>query len=76
MNKMKYSDEDWEYILHDTWSLNDYCDLMYSILQDKEDNWVEEFTLKECEMREIFKQIEGYWKDKVNLLLLEREELK
>ena len=65
--EMKYNDEQWDYILHDTWYHNEYYDLMCSILQDENEKWIEKFELTEVELREIFKQIESYWKDKVML---------
>jgi len=71
---MKYTDEEWEYIVGDTWFHNEYYDLMVSILKDKDDNWIEKFKLTEDELRDIFKKIESYWINKVELLLWEREE--
>ena len=81
----KYSDEDWENILYDTWYHNDYYELMCSILYKKyplerhechADCWWEEKTFTAEEMRETLRRVEVYWKDKVNMLLSEREELK
>ena len=64
-----YTLEEWEYIVGDTWFHNEYYDLMCSILNDDNDKWIEEFTLTDIEMREIFKRIEGYWINKLELAL-------
>ena len=48
---MSYTDEEWEYIVGDTWFHDKYYDLMCSILKDKDDNWIEEFTLTDVELR-------------------------
>jgi hypothetical protein len=66
---MKYTEEEWEYIVGDTWFHNEYYDLMTSILKDKDDNWIEMFKLTDDELRDIFKRIEGYWINKVEVLL-------
>ena len=71
---MSYTDEQWEYIVGDTWFHDKYYDLMCSILKDKDDKWIEKFTLTDDELREIFKKIEGYWIHKVESLLWERWE--
>tara|TARA_R110000824_G_scaffold34623_6_gene109626 strand:+ start:8479 stop:8697 length:219 start_codon:yes stop_codon:yes gene_type:complete len=71
---MKYTEEEWEYIVGDTWFHNEYYDLMTSILKDKDDNWIEMFKLTDDELRDIFKRIEGYWISKVEMLLWQGEE--
>ena len=71
---MKYTDEEWEYIVGDTWHHNKYYDLMVSILKDENDNWIEEFKLTENELRDMFLKIERYWKNIVGMLLWQGEE--
>ena len=82
---MKYNDENWEHILYDTWHHDTYYDLMCSILWKKfpvekhestVDMWWEEKTFTAEEMRDVIQSIEYYWKDKVSLLLIERDGLR
>jgi len=71
---MTYTDQEWEYIVGDTWYHDAYFDLMCDILQNDKGDWIEKFTLTDTDLREIFNMIESYWKHKVEMLLHEKWE--
>lgn len=73
---MTFNDEDWDYILNDTWHHNKYFELMCSILYKKyplevheshADCWWDEKTFTADELRDgVIGKIETYWKEQVS----------
>ena len=68
-DKFEFTDEQWDYILNDTWHHDNYYDIMCSILQDRNEKFWENRTFGQWELREEIDKIEAYWKDKVLRLL-------
>tara|TARA_B100001094_G_scaffold112644_1_gene108547 strand:- start:1798 stop:2322 length:525 start_codon:yes stop_codon:yes gene_type:complete len=74
----------WDKILHDTWSHNEYFEIMckllwkeYPIERHESSVWADPIVKSEDEMREIIKELEGYWKSHIKdwiMTSLERKE--
>ena len=72
------SDEYWDKILHDTWSHNEYFDIVCEILYKKfplEDNeshadpWADPVVKTADEMRDLIDKLDSYWKRHIRNLL-------
>ena len=72
------TDEYWDKILHDTWSHNEYFDIMCEILYKKfplevheshADPWAEPVIKTQDEMRDLIDKLDSYWKHKIKMLL-------
>lgn len=72
----------WDRILNDTWSHNEYFDIMcnlfwkkYPIERHESTVWADPVTKSEDEMREIIRKLEDYWKSHIRELLKDDEKL-
>ena len=70
----------WDRILNDTWSHNEYFDIMcnlfwkkYPIERQESTVWADPGTKSEDEMREIIRKLEDYWKSHIRELLKSME---
>ena len=69
----------WSRILDDTWSHNEYFDIVCEILYKKfpletyeshAEPWAETITKSQEEMRDLIDKLDSYWKRHVRALLL------
>ena len=70
--------EYWDKILHDTWSHNEYFDIVCEILYKKypleaheshADPWAEPVVKTAEEMRDLIDKLDSYWKNHIRNLL-------
>ena len=73
----------WDRILNDTWSHNEYFDIMcnlfwkkYPIERHESTVWADPVIKSEEEMRLIIKELESYWKSHIRELLKNDEILR
>jgi len=73
----------WSKILDDTWSHNEYFDIVCEILYKKfpletheshAEPWAETITKSQEEMRDLIDKLDSYWKNHIRVLLETKEE--